>query len=353
VTVEVRQSAPGKLVLLGEYAVLFGHPAVVVAVDRRARVALRPAASREFEVTAPGVLDRPCRFALADDGAPRWKNDEASKRLGLVGTLLSSMTAAGLVLRSELSPFSAVLDTSQFFRQTADGPAKLGLGSSAALTVSFAASLARWAGHDDLLQPPMRWLRRLVLLHRGLQRGRGSGVDLAAGLLGGTLLYQLDEDGDVLRADPIQLPTELVMRFVWTGKSADTGSFLDGLCARMTADREGIVRALEQLGAIAAVGVDALIAGRVDGFLDAADASYEGMDRLGRECNMPIVSDVHRQLRRLARESGARYKPSGAGGGDIGLLLTDDPDRAAVAADNIRRSGFALLDASIDAIGLA
>jgi phosphomevalonate kinase len=353
VKVEVRQSAPGKLVLLGEYAVLFGHPAVVAAVDRRARVTLRPAADHAFQVTAPGIVDRPCRFDLAEDGVPRWTDDEAPRRLGLVENVLASMTAEGLIARSDLIPFSAVLDTSRFFQPTEDGPSKLGLGSSAALTVSFAAAVARWAGHDELLRPPMPWLRQLVRFHRDFQRGRGSGVDLAAGLLGGTLLFQLDEGGDVLRADPIRLPAGLVMRFVWTGRSADTGRFLDQLSARMTTNRDGIIRALEQLGAIAESGIDALIEGHVDDFLDAADASCDGMDRLGSECDLAIVSDVHRELRCIARECGTRYKPSGAGGGDIGLLLTDDPDRATAAAAAVRRAGFRIVDASIDPIGLA
>ncbi len=37
---KVIADAPGKLVLLGEYAVLEGAPGLVVAVDRRARVVL-------------------------------------------------------------------------------------------------------------------------------------------------------------------------------------------------------------------------------------------------------------------------------------------------------------------------
>jgi phosphomevalonate kinase len=352
VTVKVRLSAPGKLVLLGEYSVLFGHPALVTAVDRRARVTLREAPDRVFQVTAPGVVEGPFRFDLPEDGAPRWTDDEASQRLRLVETILSSMTAAGILAPSELPPFSATLDTSRFFRSTANGPTKLGLGSSAALTVSFASAIARWAGRDEFLHPTMRWLRQLLRLHRDHQRGRGSGIDLAAALLGGTLLYQLDEDGDVLRAEPVQLPSDLVVRFVWTGHGADTGSFLDRLSARMATNRDGISRTLDELGAIAAAGVAALTEARVDDFLEAADASCDGMDRLGRECGMAILSGVHRDLRRLATESGVTYKPSGAGGGDIGLLLTDDPGRAAAAAESVRRAGFATVDVSIDPVGL-
>jgi phosphomevalonate kinase len=352
VTVEVQQSAPGKLVLLGEYAVLFGHPAVVIAVDRRARVTVGPAANDSFQVTAPGVVERPISFDLADDGVPRWADDEASKHLGLVATVLSSMTAARLFQPSELAPFSTVLDTSLFFEATANGPAKLGLGSSAALTVSFASAMARWSGHEELLQPPIAWLRRLLSLHRDFQRGRGSGIDLAACLLGGTLVYQLDEGGEVLRADHVPLPQDLVVRFVWTGRSADTGSFLDRLSARLATNPDGTMRVLDELGAIAAAGVAALTEGCACGFLDAADAFCDGMDRLGRECHMAILSDVHRGLRRLATAAGVTYKPSGAGGGDIGLLLTDDLDRAAVATESVRRSGYVLLDASLDPLGL-
>ena len=350
---EIRLTAPGKLVLLGEYAVLFGHPAVVTAVDRRARVTLGPAADRAFEVAAPGVVERPASFELSGDGVPRWADDEASQRLGMVTSILSSMTAARLLQPADLVPFSAVLDTSAFFARAAAGPTKLGLGSSAALTVSFASALARWSGHGELLRPPIEWLRRLLGLHRSSQGGRGSGIDLAAGLLGGTLVYQLDGGGDVLRADHVRLPEDLVVRFVWTGRSAATGGFLDRLSARMASDRDGVIGCLEELGAVAAYGIAALTEARTGDFLAAADGYCDGMDRLGRECDMAVLSDVHRSVRRLAKQAGVTYKPSGAGGGDIGLLLTDDPERATAVAERVRGAGYSLLDVATDPTGLS
>lgn len=352
-TVELQLSAPGKLVLLGEYTVLFGHPAIVVAVDRRARVTLSATRDNSFQVTAPGITDQPVRFDLTDEGTPRWIEGEGSRHMGLVASVLSSMAAAGLLEPSDIAPFSAVLDTSAFFESKASGPAKLGLGSSAALTVSLASAIARWSGHDELLQSPLEWLRALVRLHRDYQHGRGSGIDLAASLIGGVLLYQLDDGGGVLRADPISLPDDLVVRFVWTGRSADTRGYLDRLSAAMRSDHEAVRRSLDDLGAVAAAGVEALIEGRAGDFLVAADAACGGMERLGHACGMAIVSDVHRDLRRLAKQAGVAYKPSGAGGGDIGLLLTDDPDRADAAALTMRRFGYSPLDASIDPLGLA
>ena len=48
----IKASAPGKLLVLGEYAVLRGAPAIVMAVDCRARVSLRPSQHRTWRLTA-------------------------------------------------------------------------------------------------------------------------------------------------------------------------------------------------------------------------------------------------------------------------------------------------------------
>ncbi|MCW8846391.1 MAG: hypothetical protein OQK99_11185 [Gammaproteobacteria bacterium] len=47
-------SAPGKLILAGEYAVLDGAPGLVMAVDRRARVSLEPSSDEHWQVTSAG-----------------------------------------------------------------------------------------------------------------------------------------------------------------------------------------------------------------------------------------------------------------------------------------------------------
>ena len=51
-------SAPGKLFLLGEYAVLDGCPAVVAAVDRRVAVRSRPIGGHCVRLEAQGHAPR-------------------------------------------------------------------------------------------------------------------------------------------------------------------------------------------------------------------------------------------------------------------------------------------------------
>ena len=99
-----RVSAPGKVILSGEYAVLRGAPAVVMAVDRRAVVTVEPG---DAEIRCIGLEGR-------------------------TDTLLVDCVLGALGRERPAARFT--LDTSAF----SDGPEKLGIGSSAALAVSVA-----------------------------------------------------------------------------------------------------------------------------------------------------------------------------------------------------------------------
>jgi phosphomevalonate kinase len=339
---EVTCSAPGKLVLLGEYAVLFGHPAAVLAVNRRAEVRLRRSNTPRWSVIAPGLEDRSTSFRLDRDGGFSWDRprSEAAERLALAERVIGSLVDSGSIDPSGADPAEVVLDTRAFFH---DGT-KLGLGSSAALTVALTAAVRRWVGVTA--RPG---LSELLRLHRSFQGGRGSGIDLAASLNGGVLDYRV---GGSPTAGSLTLPVGLRLVFVWTGRSASTSDFLRRLHDGLDRDDGAIRSALDELGQLSAVGIADLEAGNVPAVLDGVQSFGLAMDRLGEAAGIPILSDEHRQLRLLAEETGIRYKPSGAGGGDIGIGFTDAPDLATAFADRARSAGFEPLDLALDPTGL-
>jgi phosphomevalonate kinase len=353
VSVRIALSAPGKLVLLGEYAVLRGAPAVVMAVDRRARVELAPSGSELWSVTAPPLVADTLRFALAADGSLRWlaARSAAPRGLELVEYLLGAMAAAGLLDPTSLPPAAATLDTRALFEDAAGG-LKLGLGSSAAVAVALASALAQWGGRGELLADPLRWLGSLLALHRGLQGGRGSGVDLAASLLGGVVSYRLGADGSVAAADPLPMPAGLQLVVVWTGRAADTGSMLRRLDERLAGGDASVEAALDRLAELSVAGSEAFRLGRVAAVLATVDAYCGAMEVLGHAAGLPILSAEHDALRRLARRHGTSYKPSGAGGGDLGLIVSPDPEAAAAAASAATAGGFRVLSLGLDPDGL-
>jgi len=347
----VKVSAPGKMVLLGEYAVLFGAPAAVMAVNRRARVELAPSASNHWRLIAPGLAPEPVEFDIGEGGAVRWIDEDLGESFTLVERLLHELDAAGVVDLGRLTPLAATLDTREFFISRGDSRCKLGLGSSAALTVALASALVAWADDGRAPNADARWLQILVDLHRRMQGGLGSGIDVAASVYGGVLSFQLDEDSSVTTEQPITLPSDLRVLPIWTGRSASTSGFLERLEAGRAADQHGVDRAISRLGEVSEVGIDALEAGATSGFLDAVDDFWNALETLGREIEMPILSEEHRQLRRLAAECGVRYKPSGAGGGDLGSAFALDPVAMQEMAVCAEAEGFAVLDLETDPRG--
>jgi len=347
----IEVSAPGKLVLFGEYAVLFGAPSVVAAIDRRANVTLRSFAGNGWEVSAPGLVPQPARLEVGPGNTVLWHDEKLGRgAFGLIDKLLQKIGECGSIDLRELPPLSATLDTREFFESAGDRDSKLGLGSSAALTVTFASALEFWAGGPTATG--MEQVQELVDLHRGVQGGAGSGIDVAASLIGGVIRYQLADDGSVAQAVPLVLPEDLRLVFVWTGRAASTGDFLGRLQARREEVPQEVNPALDELGAVSLVGIGALADDDAEGFLDAVDTFWQALEQLGMMIGMPILSDEHHALRRNAVDCGVHYKPSGAGGGDFGIGFTTDEDAAAEFRGRAEANGFRVLGLGLDQRGL-
>ncbi len=345
-----RASAPGKLVLLGEYAVLFGAPAVVMAVNRRAVVTVGEAPGERWVVTAPVLEVDSAECVLDPSGGVTWSDRESGDRLMLVERVFEGLVARGLLNPLTARPQALELDTTAFFDSTRGERLKLGLGSSAALTVALASALtgrAPEAGAADL-----DWLRTLVSLHREVQGGLGSGIDVAASLCGGVVGFELDARRSVAGIAPMQWPERICRAFVWTGRSASTGSFLDRLDASRQSGTPGVNQALDRLGQESERGVDALARDEPFRFLDAVDRFCEELAVLGRVIDMPILSEAHRRLREVAAECGVHYKPSGAGGGDFGVCFSTDRGQISEFLRRVAAAGFATPALDLDLSGV-
>ena len=64
----VRTKAPGKLILLGEYALLEGAPGIVCAVDRFAYVSVKDAPDSFFVLDSPSLKLSGIRFTVHKNG---------------------------------------------------------------------------------------------------------------------------------------------------------------------------------------------------------------------------------------------------------------------------------------------
>lgn len=349
---EVTARAPGKLVLLGDYAVLEGAPALVMAVNRNAKVRIAAKAGGVAEVSAPDMQVSQAALKLDADGRPEWQcSAEDAAKLRLVDQTLRGLLHEGLAPPAGRG-FSLHLDTSEFFDQGADGRAKLGLGSSAALTVALASAMAVFVGRGAATANRRVWLENLLQLHRDFQGGHGSGVDVAAGLIGGVISYRLTDGGTQPRFEPVSWPSEVRSLFVWSGKSASTSNFLDRLAQWREGHGAEYAAQMQGLGAIAESASDAVMQGRGGAFVEAATAYSAALRAFGQACGLEIFSPEHIHLARLAAEAGVSYKPCGAGGGDFGVVFALEPERLARVESRIAAAGFRCVPLAAEEQGL-
>lgn len=334
----VEASAPGKLFLLGDYAVLDGAPALLVAVNRRARVVLETRSDDALVVHAPDLGIDAARATVDTRGDLAWDDAAQADRLGLVAAIWRALAADGLA-----PPRGATLqlDTSGFFENTPEGRRKLGLGSSAALTVALAAALVRAAGRPFAATPA--WIARLVALHGAWQGGRGSGADIATSMAGGLGVYRRDA-GAPTWAPAAWPPAGVHCLFVWSGESVSTAGYLARLAAWRQAHAAEYAARMSELCSLAE-STPAALAGDAAGFVKLVAAYGAALERFAASSGLVIYSPEQVEAARIAQREGAAFKPCGAGG-DFGVVV-------AHAAPQLERVRRAIMAAGLRVEGLA
>lgn len=351
----VEAEAPGKLVIAGDYAVLEGSPGLSVAVDVRAVARIRqlPGAGNQLLIPDTG---QSFRFRWVAGSGPRWEGASP----GAFGLPLEAcagiLAARGLLPAPTALPACQVELITEAFHYTdpAGRRFKLGLGSSAAIVVALAGALLRFTSGPSL--PRQTLIGICHEAHRRLQGGSGSGIDVATAITGGTVAIEFGRagpDAGAPEAHPVAWPRRLALVAAWTGESASTPAMLGRLRAWQQREPAAFASHMERLGATAGQAVAAWNAGDTGGSLGAITNYEAGLRQLDEAAAIGIFSPAHERLRAIALAHGAVYKPSGAGGGDFGIALTDSRTveqalRAAYAAE-----GIDVLDAGLGAPGLS
>jgi phosphomevalonate kinase len=320
----VAASAPGKLLLTGEYAVLEGAPAVVAAVDRRVHVHVEAVAPGDGRLTAIplGVNVEPVHVV---DGVLR-SRARPEIRLGATARFLPAALAA-LGNTAAVGSLAITIDSRELFERGSDGaPVKLGLGSSAAVCAALAVALDRLHGLPAADRNPAAALGRWLPVYRRALDSRASGADLAAAFHGGLSAFVDDAGGPV--ATRLDWPEGLHWQPVWVGRPALTGDFVARFDAWKGTGGAPARACLRDLVAAARTAAGAVHS--AEAFVAAAAAYGDAIAALAAAMRVEVISEAHRALLGAAQRLGTTYKTCGAGGGDFGIAL--DTDRKRVTA---------------------
>ena len=299
---QIEASAPGKVVLTGEYAVLAGAPALVAAVDRR-------------------VV---CRLAVRRQGGWRFRSKgfAAEETLTKAEVYDAPPNAVAGVARQVLPEAEApehlelAIDSSACYRRGQ----KLGVGSSAATVTALAAALRALRGETPALS-------ELIDIHAAFQGG-GSGLDVAAAFAGGVIRYQNRNPA------PAPLPEGLAKQAVFCGEGTSTAERVAAFDAWRG---DGTPPAL--LGLVDAAETVFGCLDEAVGFAKAYGDYADALARFDQTAKLGIFGPRHQRIRELAFRAGVSYKPCGAGGNDIGLAFSADAIAIADFKDRVLSIG--------------
>lgn len=342
----LRATAPGKLVLAGEYAVVDGGVALSAGVNVRAIAHLSSLAGAYNELHIVNS-DTTIQFQCEADGVIQWRT-RPDENTAILAAVIAALHALDL-WQVPATSFRLALDSRKFYHYVDRtggnaGKQKLGLGSSAAVCV------ATMGVFLELLNIRQE-LPYFLAAHKQLQQGRGSGVDVVTSFNGGVVEYQREvPDEPVCRQ--LAWPAGLHVLPVWTGKSASTIGMLERLENFRQQHTDEYARLMGELSAAGAYVAARWDSGEADALLAGLQDFAERLQTLDQAAAIGIWSDVHQELGRIAGEFDAVYKPSGAGNGDFGLAFSRDQSRLAELGQELSRHDFEVPELDLASAGL-
>jgi mevalonate kinase len=329
---KVTASAPGKAILFGEHAVVYGKPAIAMAVNRKAIVTIQEGTNDHISIKIPkldvyGAINlenhriNPLKTSTTQDqfiGYPKnsnylesginHSNSDKHESLGSHSksdnlTSTSSPNDMGILqfIRNAIFNCQFQPDHGLDVKVDLEIPIGAGLGSSAAITVATIAALARYLQEDLTTEQIARMAHQVELD----VQGAASPLDTTISTQGGFIYFSRKKG-----AMKIKPALEMPMVVGYTPQPGNTGKLVAGVRKLHDNHPEIIKPILDTIEKIVNQAREAIINGNQEKIGQLMNINQGLLDALGVNTNQ--LSNLVYQ----ARSAGATgSKLTGAGGG--------------------------------------
>jgi mevalonate kinase len=306
----VSARAGGKVILLGEHAVVYGSPAIALGLDQGAEARVWRGA--ESSLTLAG--ERHVVGPTSDSGAAEPLARRAYR------ALLAEMGVSGVSAEATLQI-----------------PAGAGLGASAALAVALARGVARLAAlHGPAAgAAALGALPRAALSWENVFHGNASGIDTAAAEHGGCLWFTR-RDG----AQPLAVAEALHVLVALVEPGASTRRMVDAVAERRRAQPARVDFMIEAIAELTRRARQAIAGGAAAELGQLMCQNQELLVELGVS-----TPGLDRACQSALQSGALGAKLTGAGGGGCVIALVDPATRPLVS-EAWARQGFVCLQAA-------
>lgn len=295
----------GKVILLGEHAVVFGTPAIAAGIARGVHARARVAERTSLAVAPWGVEVEPRSPRANGDRAD---DDDLGRALGA-----ALETHPG----RELPPLRVEADV--------ELPGGAGLGCSAALGVAVIRAIDQAVGYEasdaDVAERALSWER---VFH-----GNPSGVDNTMAAHGGVAYYRKGEP-----LEPVRMSRPLKLVVGDSGEPSSTREMVAGVARQRERDPARFDKTLEAIASLVRNARLAIEAGDLYGLGQLMNLNHALLNSL------MVSTSTLEEMCAAARDAGAEgAKLTGAGGGGCMFALVKDDDVAARVVRAIEDTG--------------
>lgn len=321
---QVTVSAPGKLMLFGEHAVVYGRPCIVTAVNQRLKLKASKLKEPVLKLEAPDVDVKNYSKPLSHLGK---------------GNILRGAKFVEIAVLNFFKKHKDVIPANAGIQLITDSQFKstFGFGSSSASAVCTIKALSELFKIKLTNEQIFDICYKTVLDVQGV----GSGFDLAAAIYGGTLYFVTG--GKTIQ--PLTI-SHLPLIVGYTGIKADTPTLVRQVNALKESYPVIVDNIFDHMDNIVMQAKEALLKNDLQTLGELMNFNQGYLDSLG--VNSKILSN----LIYAAKDAGAYgAKLSGAGGGDCMIALAPPSKRKAVEKA-IEKAGGQVLKVEVNAKGV-
>jgi phosphomevalonate kinase len=365
-------TAPGKLMLSGEWSVLENNvPCVVMAIDQKVSVdiienekIILKAKETNFSTEAKYVNKN-----------LELKGDDKTKEFFLfvgkaIEATLNYLSSSGIKTKN----FSILTNSTDTIVELLNGKkAKVGFGSSAAIVAATVAAVLAIHGEDITKLETKSKIFKLGCITHFLAQGKiGSSFDIAASTYGGVLIYQkpdmnwlmnelleeknikkiIESEWPLFRAEPIIFPKSFLLSIGFVGYSASTKELIQKINKAKELNKKEYDSLIKSIKSITEKLIDSLKAKNEKEIILLLKENRVLLKKFSDWSNNTLETPELEKLSDLADELGGVGKFSGAGGGDCGIAISFDLNTKKKIEESWKKQGIFVINSRISLDGI-
>ena len=308
---KIETTASGKVFFSGEYMALEGGRAIILSTPQSAKVSISEN-NETNNILFSSMSDHSYPFLIDEEMQIAWLEEDPMH----LGSVLNE--AVNQFNRS-FSGKSISIDTSEFFYKER----KIGIGSSAAVSVALTKALNKLLG---LKLGVKAMIDHSKQIHNRSQDSTGSGFDVIASFLKERALSCQLLDHERYVYEKIKLPEAIKVFAVVNNACSQTSEMINRYKAAKNKFGDYFSNHATKMKSELDRLHDAILKKDPILIMDYLSRYNESLVEMDNKFSLGIF-DHHHDFIKLAKNESIFYKPSGSGGGDLGLLISDDKMR--------------------------